>query len=151
MSLSERVAQVSVVTSSALAAAGVVIFVLAGLAHRQGSDVVAALVFGLPACAIFVFSAQNVHQRNFARAAIVCVVGGLLMLVQIILVGLSAAYADPCFEVTRCTRGPTFVYVALTAATIVFVFATVLGLLISPATIAFARWRAGSVGTVSKR
>ncbi len=139
--LSARVAQIAVVCSSALAAAGVLIFVAAGLAHSQGSDVVAALVFGLPAGVLFMYSARRVQAQDFLRAALVCLVGGLLTVTVIILVGLSAAYADPCFGIAHCTRGPTFSYVALTGATIVFVLAGALGLVISPVAIGVAQWR----------
>jgi hypothetical protein len=142
--LSQRVAQIAVVCSSALAAAGVLVFLAGGLAHGQGSDVVAALVFGLPACLLFMYAARCVQTRDFSRAAIVCIGGGLLTVAEIILVGLSAAYSDPCFGVARCTRGPTFAYVALTGATIVFVLAGGLGLVISPVAIGLAQWRHGS-------
>ncbi len=138
---SERAAQIAVVCSSALTAAGVLVFIAGGLAHSQGSDVVAALVFGLPACGLFLYAARRLQTRDFARAAIVCIVGGLLTVTQIILVGLSAAYSDPCFGIAHCTRKPTFAYVALTGATIVFVLAGALGLLIAPVAIGFAQWR----------
>jgi hypothetical protein len=142
-SWSERVAQIAVVCSSALTAAGVLVFIAGGLAHAQGSDVVAALVFGLPACVLFMYAARRVQIRDFARAAIVCIVAGLLTVVQIILVGLSAAYSDPCFGIAHCTRQPTFAFVALTGATIVFVLAGALGLVIGPVAIGFAQWRHG--------
>jgi hypothetical protein len=140
---SERVAQIAVVCSSALTAAGVLIFVAGGLAHAQGSDVVAALVFGLPACLLFTYAARRVQTHDFPRAAIVCLVGGLLTAAEVILVGLSAAYSDPCFEVAHCTRGPSFSYVALTGATLVFLLAGALGLVIGPLAIGFAQWRNG--------
>ena|SRR5579859_1726264 len=138
---SERAAQIAVVCSSALTAAGVLVFVAGGLAHSQGSDVVAALVFGLPACALFLYAARRLQVRDSARAAIVCIVGGLLTVTQIILVGLSAAYSDPCFGIAHCTHKPTFAYVALTGATVVFVLAGALGLVIAPIAIGFAQWR----------
>jgi hypothetical protein len=138
---SERVAQIAVVCSSALTAAGVVVFIAGGLAHSQGSDVVAALVFGVPACVLFMYAARRLQTRESARAAIACIVGGFLTATQIILVGLSAAYSDPCFGIAHCTRKPTFAYVALTGATIVFVLAGALGLVISPVAIGFARVR----------
>lgn len=134
-------AQIAIVCSSALAAAGVLIFLTGGLAHSQGSDVVAALVFGLPACVLFAYAVRRVQMRDFSRAALVCIVGGLLTIAEVILVGLSAAYSDPCFGITHCTRGPSFAYVALSGATIVFVLAGVLGLVISPLAIGVARWR----------
>ena len=140
---SERAAQTAVVCSSALTAAGVCVFIAGGLAHSQGSDVVAALVFGLPACVLFLYAARSLQARDSARAAIVCIVAGLLTVTQIILVGLSAAYSDPCFGIAHCTHRPTFAYVALTGATIVFVLAGALGLVIAPLAIAFARWRRG--------
>ena len=136
-------AQIAVVCSSALTAAGVLVFIAGGLAHSQGSDVVAALVFGLPACVLFLYAARRLQVRDYSRAAIVCIVAGLLTVTQIILVGLSAAYSDPCFGIAHCTRQPTFAFVALTGATIVFVLAGALGLLIAPVAIGFARWRGG--------
>ena len=137
----ERAAQIAVVCSSALTAAGVLVFMAGGLAHSQGSDVVAALVFGLPACMLFLYAARRLQVQDSARAAIVCIAGGLLTVTQIILVGLSAAYADPCFGIAHCTRKPTFAYVSLTGATIVFVLAGALGLVIAPLAIGLARWR----------
>lgn len=137
---SGRAAQIAVVCSSALTAAGVLVFIAGGLAHSQGSDVVAALVFGLPACALFLYAVRRLQIEEFARAAVACIVAGLLTVTQIILVGLSAAYADPCFGITHCTRKPTFAYVALTGATIVFVLAGILGLIIGPLAIGFAQW-----------
>lgn len=139
--MSERVARIAIVCSSALAAAGALIFVAGGLAHAQGSDVVAALVFGLPASVLFMYATRRVQLRDFSRAAIVCLVGGLLTVAEIILVGLSAAYSDPCFGIRHCTHGPTFSYVALTGATIVFVLAGALGLVVSPLAIGLACWR----------
>ena len=137
--ISERVAQVTVVSSSALAAAGILTF-LAG-EFAQGYDVVVALILGIPTCLLFVYAARRLQMRDFSRAAIVCVVAGLLTLAEVILAGLSAGYADPCFEIAHCTRGPTFGYVALTGATIVFVLGGVLGLVVSPIAIGFAAWR----------
>ena len=102
---------------------------------------VVAFSFGLPICLLYVYAARRLQARDFARAALVCIVGGLLNLAEIILVGLTAPYADPCFEVAHCTRGPTFGYIALTGSTIVFVLAGVLGLVIGPLAITFARWR----------
>jgi hypothetical protein len=137
--MSERVAQVSVVCSSALAAAGVLTFLAGGFA--QGYDAVVALFVGLPACVLFIYAARRVQAHDFSRAAIVSIVGGLLTLAAVILAGLSAGYADPCFEIAHCTRGPTFGYVALTGATFVFALGGALGLLISPIAIGFAGWR----------
>jgi hypothetical protein len=149
VSLSERVAQTVVICSSALAAAGLLLYLVG--AFSKGYDVVVAFSFGLPICLVYVYAARRLRSRDFTRAALVCFVGGLLTLAEIILVGLSAPYADPCFEVAHCTRGPTFAYVALTGATIVFVLTGVLGLVISPVAITFSAWRWGKRTTKDAR
>jgi hypothetical protein len=149
--LSERVAQTVVICGSALAAAGLLLYLVG--AFSQGYDVLVAFSFGLPICLLYVYAARRLRARDFTRASLVCFVGGLLTLAEIILVGLTAPYADPCFEVAHCTRGPTFTYIALTGATIVFVLAGVLGLMIGPLaiTVSHWRWRQGAAKDVRTR
>jgi hypothetical protein len=123
---------------SVLAAAGTCIFVVAGIAHGQGSDVVAALVFGVPACALFIVAAVSVQSGRFGRATVVSVVAAFLIVAVVILAGVSASYADPCFEISHCRKSPTFAYLALNAATIVYVLSGAVGLLIGPIAVAGA-------------
>ncbi len=131
-SLAVSLARVVVLASSMLAAAGTLVFVIAGLAHGQGSDVVAALVFGAPACALLLFAARRLQGRNFLLSGISTFVAGVLMVAVVILAGVSASYADPCFEVARCKKSPTFAYIALTGATVTYVLAGFLSLVVGP-------------------
>jgi hypothetical protein len=129
----QRVAQVSTTASLILGIVGTIAFSAAGLAdHIQTSFLAGTLAFAVPGCLLFLYSGLQTRTKNFLSATLVSIVGGLIMLVDLIAAALSSAYANPCFEIAHCTRSSSFAYVAFNVAIILFLVTAVLGLFVSP-------------------
>lgn len=129
----QRVARVSTTASVVLGVVGTLDFATAGIAdHIQTSFLALTLAFAVPACLLFLYSGLQARTADLHSATLVSIVGGLIMVVDLIAAALSSAYANPCFEIAHCTRGLSFSYVAFNVAIILFLVTAVLGLFVSP-------------------
>jgi hypothetical protein len=142
LTLSRRTARASARASLVLTVLGTASFIAGSFAyHALGSVLGLCLIFTVPACVLFLFSLSRVQMGNLSRAIIFSVIGGAIMVAAAIGAAIASAYANPCFEIAPCTRGPNFAYPALIAAMIAFLITAALGLLVSPAALGFASQR----------
>jgi hypothetical protein len=139
---SRRVARDSAIASLLLTILGTVSFLAGSFSyHALGSVLGLCLVFTVPAGLLFFFCISRVQTGNFHGAITLSVIGGCIMVIAAIAAAIASAYANPCFEIARCTRGPTFTYGALVAAMIAFLITATLGLFVSPAGLGLAAHR----------
>jgi len=137
-----RIAWFIILASGCLAAVGTIISVAGSVsAGWQLSGAFVSFIPGTAATLLFFHAAWRGRAGEFLGASLVSIVGGLLTAFDTFVGALSAGYANPCFEIAHCTRGPTLAYVALTIAAVAFLAATLLGVVISPAALVFAGWR----------
>lgn len=140
--LSWRVAQDSVLASLLLTILGTGSFLSGRFSyHALGSVLGLCLVFTVPAGLLFFFCISRGHTGNLRGAITLSVIGGSIMVIAAIAAAIASAYANPCFELARCTRGPTFASAALIAAMIAFLCTAALGLFVSPAALGLAAHR----------
>jgi hypothetical protein len=124
---------------------GILSFLAGSLSNgAQGSVLGLCLIFTVPACLLFCFSMSRVKIGDLLGAVILSVIGGFIMVAAAIAAAIAAAYANPCFEIAKCMRGPTFAYLSLIAAIIAFLLTGALGLFISPAAMGIAAHRRGA-------
>lgn len=107
----------------------------------QGSVLGACLISTVPAGLLFLSSMSRVRVGGFLQTTLMSIVGALVMVVTAIATAISNAYANPSFEIARCTKAPTFAYLSLTANMIAFLITAVLGLFITPTVLGVAAWR----------
>jgi hypothetical protein len=136
---SRRGARASATASLLLTVLGTISFITGSFSdHALGSVLGLCLVFSLPAGLLFLFCMWRVQAGNLLGAIISSMTGGIIMVVAAIAAAIASAYSNPCFEIARCTRGPTFAYLAQIAAMIAFLCAAAFGLFIAPAVVGLA-------------
>jgi hypothetical protein len=139
---SRRVARDSALASLLLTILGTVIFLAGSFSdHALSSALGLCLVFTVPASLLFSVCISRVRTGNLRGAVILSIIGGSIMVIAAIAAAIAAAYANPCFELARCTRGPTVAYLTLITAMIMFMCTAALGLFVSPVALGFAAHR----------
>jgi hypothetical protein len=118
---------------------GTVIFLAGSFSeHALGSALGLCLVFTVPAGLLFSFCMFRVQTGNLRGAITLSVVGGSIVAIAAAMAATASAYANPCFEIARCSQGASFGYGALLAAMSDFLVTAALGLFVSPIALGFA-------------